>query len=210
MLGLVTLLILIGLAQAARGPDWYGPWMCTPAAITGAWSTLLEIGPAQVDWQPVATLLTCAFLHGSPEHLGSNLIFLWMFGALLNALLGWRWLLGLFGLTAIGASLVQTALEPSSPVPMLGASGAVMGLEGAYFALATRFVLPDPQVWPLARPVTPSRLAAFAVLGVAFDYVAIFGGSTAWIAFGAHVGGFTTGLLIGGLLIPRPAAARHR
>jgi membrane associated rhomboid family serine protease len=79
---------------------------------------------------------------------------------------------------------------------------------GAYLGLATRFRLPDPHVWPLARPIPPSHLAFFGGIYIAMDYFAIFGGSTELIAFGAHVGGFTTGLLIAGLLVPRPASAR--
>lgn len=219
IIGLVGLLIAVGLGQVFGGPDWYRPWMCTPGEVTASFSRLGAEGGSGFDWQVFASLLTCALLHGSAEHLLGNLLFLWLFGALLNQLLGSVWVVTLFGLTALGASLVHTALDPESMVPMLGASGAVMGFEGVYLALATRFSLPDPQVWPLARPIAPSRLALFAVLGVTFDYFAIFGGSTAWIAFGAHVGGFTTGLVLGGLLHPggtmgrsdrRPAAPLER
>jgi membrane associated rhomboid family serine protease len=210
MLGLVLLLILIYLAQAIGGRGWYDVWMCTPAAVTDTWSALRGQGADAIDWQALSTLLTCAFLHGSAEHLASNLLFLWIFGALLNELLGWRWLLGLFVITAIGASSVHVALDPRDWTPMLGASGALMGFEGTYLALATRFHLPDPHIWPIARPVSPARLAALAVIGVGFDYYAIFGGSAEMIAFGAHVGGFTTGLLVGGTLIPCPAAGRRR
>lgn len=210
LLGLIAVQTLIYLAQAIGGPFWYEPWMCTPLEITLAWNDLREGALSGSALQDFSTLLSCGFLHGSPEHLINNMIFLWIFGALLNELLGWRWLLGLFVLTAIGASIVHTALEPMSPIPMLGASGAVMGFEGAYLGLATRFHLPDPHVWPIARPIPPANLALLAVLGVSFDYFAIFGGSAEFIAFGAHVGGFTTGLLITGMLVPCPAAARRR
>lgn len=210
MLGLVGLLILIFLAQVIAGPAWYRPWMCTPAEVTEAWSALRGGSSGAVDWRTFGTLLSCAFLHGGPEHLANNLLFLWIFGALLNELVGWRWLLGVFAITAVGASVVHVALDPHDWIPMLGASGALMGFEGAYLGLASRFRLPDPHVWPIARPVSPGHLALLAVIGVSIDYFAIFGGSAEMTAFGAHVGGFTTGLLLGGTLIPRPAAARSR
>jgi membrane associated rhomboid family serine protease len=89
-------------------------------------------------------------------------------------------------------------------VPMLGASGALMGFQGAYLGLATRWTLPDPHVWPIARPIPPSRLALLAVIGVGFDYFAIMNQQDTGIAYGAHVGGFTTGLLLAALAAPRP------
>lgn len=208
LLGLIILLMLIFLTQCIVGPYGYGPFMCVPEDVTTAWQNLRAGEAASPDWRAFSTLLSCAFLHGGPDHIASNLLFLWIFAALISELLGWRWMLTFFVFASIGASITHVLLQPNDPVPMLGASGAVMGFEGAYLGLATRFSLPQPHVWPMARPIPPANLALLAVLGVAIDYFAIFGGSSELIAFGAHVGGFTTGLLIAGLVAPRPRVLR--
>lgn len=208
LLGLIALQTLIFLAQLALGRSGYAPFMCVPEEVTAGWFNLLSGDAAAADWRSFSTLLSCAFLHANIGHLAGNILFMWGFAALVSELLGWRWMLAFFALAAIGGSITHVLLQPASPIPMLGASGAVSGFMGAYLGLATRFRLPDPHVWPLARPIPPSHLAIFGGAFVVLDYVAIFGGSTELKAFGAHVGGFTAGLLIAGLLAPRPASAR--
>jgi membrane associated rhomboid family serine protease len=85
-----------------------------------------------------------------------------------------------------------------------------MGFEGAYLGLAARWHLPDPHIWPIARPVPPSRLALVGGIGVAMDYYSLMSGSEDHIAYGAHIGGFTTGLLLAALAMPKPRLARPR
>jgi membrane associated rhomboid family serine protease len=135
------------------------------------------------------------------------MLFFWIFGALIVELLGWRWMLLIFGLTAIAGGIGHVMLNRESFIPMLGASGAVMGFEGAYLGLATRWSLPDPHVWPMSRPIAPSQLGLLAAAGVALDYFGIMSAQDSGIAYGAHVGGFTMGLLLGALVAPRPNGA---
>ena len=132
------------------------------------------------------------------------MLYFWIFGALIVELLGWRWMLLIFGVTAVGASISHGILNRGDLIPMLGASGALMGLEGAYLGLATRWTLPNPHVWPLARPIPPAHLALLAVIGVSFDYFAIMNREDMGIAYGAHVGGFTVRLLLAAIAAPRP------
>jgi len=73
-----------------------------------------------------------------------------------------------------------------------------------YQGLAARWTLPYPQVWPIARPIPPPHLALVAVIGVGFDYFAIMSRQDMGIAYGAHVGGFTAGLLLAAIVAPRP------
>lgn len=210
LLGLIALMFLIYFAQVLFGDGWYENLMAVPGEVVASWHALRAGSFSSVIWQEFATLLSCAFLHGSIEHVTFNMLYFWIFGALLVELLGWRWMLGIFFVTAIGASATHVVLNREEFIPMLGASGALMGFEGAYLGLAVRWSLPDPHVWPMSRPISPGQLALLAVIGVIFDYTAILGGVDAGIAYGAHVGGFTTGLLMAALIVPKPRAAGIR
>ncbi|MES2924959.1 MAG: rhomboid family intramembrane serine protease [Verrucomicrobiota bacterium] len=204
LLGLIGLMFLIFFAQAAFGPAWYQGLMAVPGKVVESWHHLLGGQVSAADWRQFGTLLSHAFLHGDIEHVTFNMLYFWIFGALLVELLGWRWMLLIFVVTAVGAGISHVIMNREDVVPMLGASGALMGFEGAYLGLATRWTLPDPHVWPIARPITPSRLALLAVIGVSFDYFSIMNQQDTGIAYGAHVGGFTAGLLLAALAAPRP------
>lgn len=209
LLGLIALMTLVFLAQAV-GRGWDNPFKMVPVEVIDAWQSL-RLG--KLD-RPVcgelATMLTSAFLHGDFSHLLFNMLLMWVFGALAAHLLGWRWMLGLFLATAFGGSLCHVLLNRDSLAPTLGASGAVMGFEGAYLGLAARFNLPEPQVWPMARPVPPVHLAAIAMFGVAMDYVGLIDHAASNIAYGAHIGGFTVGLFLTALAAPMPHGASTR
>ncbi|HVJ44867.1 MAG TPA: rhomboid family intramembrane serine protease [Luteolibacter sp.] len=210
LLGLIGLMFVIYFGQAIFGPGWYQNLMAVPGEVVASWDALRTGSFSPVIWREFGTLLSCAFLHGSIEHVTFNILYFWIFGALLAELLGWRWMLVIFFVTAIGASATHVVLNREEFIPMLGASGALMGFEGAYLGLAVRWSLPDPHVWPMSRSIPPGQLALLAVIGVIFDYTAILGGVDAGIAYGAHVGGFTTGLLMAALVVPKPRMAGLR
>lgn len=210
LLGLISLMFLIFFGQCLLGREAYLQWMTVPDKIIEAWHHLLTGDFSAIDFRTFSSLLTYAFLHADIEHVTFNMIYFWIFGALLVELLGWRWMLLIFGVTAVGGSLCHVLMNRTSTVPMLGASGALMGFEGAYLALAVRWTLPDPHVWPIASPIPPSRLALLAVLGVTFDYLAIMQGQDTGTAYGAHIGGFTTGLVFAALAAPRPTGRTVR
>ncbi len=207
LLGLIGAMFLIFFAQVAFGYGWYAELMAVPGEVVRSWENVVAGRSTAADWRELGTLLSCAFLHGSFEHIASNMVFLWIFAALVSELLGWRWMLLIFVLTAVAASVTHTAMNSEEFIPMLGASGAVMGFEGAYLGLAVRWKLPDPHIWPMARPIPPGHLALIAVIGVSIDYLAIANGQDMGIAYGAHVGGFSMGLLMAALIAPRPRAA---
>jgi membrane associated rhomboid family serine protease len=114
-----------------------------------------------------------------------------------------------FVFTAITGNLCHIALNRNEFIPCLGASGAVMGFEGLYLAMAVRWQLPDPHVWPIARPIPPGRLALIGVLGLVLDFMGYTSGATG-VAYGAHLGGFIGGLLIGGAVVRMPRVAMPR
>ena len=138
-------------------------------------------------------ILFSMFLHGSLLHLGGNMLFLWVFGNNIEDARGpWRYLLFYLaaGLVAMAA---HVALDPSSTVPVIGASGAIAGVMGAYLVL-----YPDAPILtaiilvfiPLIR-----RISAKWLLG--FWFVSQFLLTQPGVAWAAHVGGFVFGVLAG-------------
>jgi membrane associated rhomboid family serine protease len=138
------------------------------------------------------------FLHGGLFHLLGNVWFLWVFGANVEGRVGgWRYLL-IYALAGLAAAGAQVATGPLSPVPMIGASGAISGVLGAYLVL-----FPTAFVWtliPWIVPIVPVPAMIFLVLwfvmqaynGVgALLGVANIDGGVAWAA---HAGGFAAGV----------------
>lgn len=144
------------------------------------------------------TPLTSMFAHGSLMHIGSNMLFLWIFGGNVEDAMGRTRFIAFYllcGLAAVGA---QIAFEPSSQLPMVGASGAIAGLLGAYMLLFPRArVLTLVPIFVFLRLMW---LPALVFLGLWFVFQ-ILGGLGApseggGVAYWAHVGGFVAGLVL--------------
>ena len=209
LLGLILLISFIFLLQILLGEGFYAKFMAVPVEFLAAWKNLRDGNFQEVEWLEISTLFTPALLHANAEHLIGNMIFLWIFAALAAELLGSRVMLFTFFFTAVTGSIVHIVLNPDSFVPCLGASGAVMGFEGLYLAIAVRWHLPDPHVWPMARPIPPSRLAMVGIIGLLFDFMNYTDGITG-VAYGAHLGGFIGGLFLGSFLVKMPRVAMPR
>ena len=142
----------------------------------------------------ILTPLTAAFVHSGALHIGFNiLIFLWC-GSQVERILGRTSLIVLYVLGAFAAAIAQWAVEPSSPVPMIGASGAVSAVMGA-FALSfgrARMLTRSPRInrWVNALWL----MAAWIVLQLMIGWLA--GGQGYLLATPAHIGGFAAGLLL--------------
>jgi len=206
MLGLIVFISLIFGGQLIYGEDAYWPYMMVPEHIVVAWESALA---GNIDFKAFLPILTCAFLHGGFDHLFSNMLFLWIFGALAVELVGNKWMLITFVVTAICGSLFHVVMNPASPIPTLGASGAVMGFEGLYLGMAVRWHLPDPDIWPMNRPIPPTQLAVLGIMGLAMDYMGFLGGNLG-VAYSAHLGGFVGGIVLGSIAVPMPRLAHHR
>ena len=192
LLGLMALITAITLLDWAIGLE---EWMMVPGLVTVAWEGLQNGVYDRLVLTTLSTSLTAGFLHADVGHLVGNMLFLWLFGAALSDRIG-SWLVWpVFLFSVIGGSLGQILLDPSDLVPSLGASGGLMGVEGCYFGLALSRSLPRAEVWPLAGPVTAERMAVFAAIGIALDFTGLLGGAQG-IAYGAHIGGFVTGILL--------------
>jgi len=169
-----------------------------------------------VDLPPYAllplplTLISAMFLHGGFMHLGGNMLYLWIFGDNVEDDMGRLRFFLFYILCGIGASLLHILVDPDSTIPMIGASGAIAGILGAYVLL-----------YPRARVSTlifffffiqVIRLPALYVLGFWF-FLQILSGlpslggmSTGGVAWFAHIGGFIAGMvLLKVFLRPRPA-----
>jgi rhomboid family protein len=150
------------------------------------------------------SFVTSMFLHGDILHIAGNMWFLWIFGNNVEDRLGHLRFVLFYLLAGLGAALTQVAALPDSEIPMVGASGAIAGVLGAYVLL-----------FPRARILTLVpfifvyfvRLPAFVFLGIWFLFQVVhstmssgpLGGGVAWFA---HVGGFLAGMLLLFVFLP--------
>jgi membrane associated rhomboid family serine protease len=167
-----------------------------PVRMVAAWHALREHGWSWDAAEAALPLVTANFLHASFMHLAMNMLMFWIFGNALSEAVGRMVFLALYLLAGVIAVTVYVRTNPTSEIPMVGASGAIAGLEGAYFVLAYRWELPHAHVWPLDGPVAPWRLGVVALIGFFLDTRAFFGRVTDSTAYGAHVGGFLGGALL--------------
>lgn len=144
-------------------------------------------------------LLGSLFLHGGFLHLAFNMLFLWVFGAGLEDKLGsWRFAL-LYFACGLGASLTHIITHPFSPVPSIGASGAIAGVLGAYFLLQPKsWILtyfPPIFVFPLPAPVFLLIWIVTQIFSAVTNLPFLHPSSGSDIAWMAHIGGFFAGVL---------------
>jgi len=153
----------------------------------------------------LTTLVTSQFLHGGLLHLGTNMLYLWIFGDNVEDRLGHGRFVVLYLGSGLLAGLTQYVVQPQSSVPMIGASGAIAGVLGAYF-LSFPFarvvtLIPLFFVWQFVE------LPAFVFLGFWFVLQWLQGITTigqmaqmGGVAWWAHVGGFVSGVALAGAL----------
>jgi membrane associated rhomboid family serine protease len=185
-----------------------------PASIFGHEAAL----PEDTIAVPITlTLLTSMFLHGGWMHLIGNMLYLWIFGNNIEDVMGHVKFVIFYVVCGVLAAMSHALTDPSSAVPMVGASGAISGVLGAYLLL-----FPRAQVMvliPLGIFVRTMYVPAGFVLGFWFVMQLLSGGMSlgqggGGVAFFAHVGGFVAGMALIGLF-KRPdvrffAPARHR
>ncbi|MFI5233500.1 MAG: rhomboid family intramembrane serine protease [Gemmatimonadales bacterium] len=167
--------------------------------------TAVPIGPrldCVVDNDPInyLTPLLSIFLHGGWMHILGNALFLWIFGRAIEDVMGPMRFLGFYLLCGLAAAAAQIIVTPASPVPTVGASGAISGVMGAYLLL-----FPRVRVHMFFFFFLIFRIPAWLVLLYWFAIQVLTGlpelndignGRTGGVAVWAHVGGFVTGLLL--------------
>jgi membrane associated rhomboid family serine protease len=190
---------MVFVYQETQGESVTDDYAAVPTTIDAAWNSIVAGEPSLEALGELTRLVTAMFLHGVFEHILYNMVFLWLFGTLVADHLGQWWALLIFLITGVVGNLLQVILNFDLPIRILGASGAVCGFEGVYLGLALRWQLPDPEVWPIAYPIPPLQLAALAVLGFFFDAYGLMNHDEG-VAFGAHIGGLLSGVVIAGLV----------
>lgn len=167
-----------------------------PAVIFGQASLPYE---AQVAFPVSLTLITSMFLHGGWMHLLGNMLYLWIFGNNIEDVMGHAKFVMFYVLSGILAALSHALTDPSSVIPMVGASGAISAVLGAYLLL-----FPRAHVLVLLPGIGMTRVPAGIVLGMWFVTQLISGGmsvgaTAGGVAFFAHIGGFVAGMALIGL-----------
>jgi membrane associated rhomboid family serine protease len=162
--------------------------------------------PARLTLDPAGeafTVFTSMFMHGGLMHLGGNLLFLYIFGDNVEDSIGHLRYVLFYLLSGIGAAAAQVLTDPSSQVPMVGASGAIAGVLGAYMVLHPRAPITVLNPPPLAFfigffIVVPAWfvIGAWFVVQLLSGVGSLGGLQNGGVAFFAHVGGFLTGLLL--------------
>ncbi len=141
------------------------------------------------------TLLTYMFLHGDIFHLFSNMLFLWVFGDNVEDALGHARYLGFYIACGIAGGFAHAVMQPASGLPLIGASGAVAGVIGAYLLLHPRVL-----VWVLAFRFIPLKIPAAVVLGIwvvtQFLMLAVKQTDGQEVAWWAHIGGLACGVVL--------------
>jgi membrane associated rhomboid family serine protease len=159
--------------------------------------------PVDLQWLPrYASLFTYMFLHGGWLHLLGNMLYLWIYGDNVEDAMGHTRYLLFYGLCGVAAIGVQAVSDPHSAYPIIGASGAISGILGAYLLLFPRAKVLTLVLLPFF--FTTLRLPAMLLLLLWFAVqlvsdLAVHGGDTS-VAFRAHIGGFVAGMLLVPLL----------
>lgn len=162
--------------------------------------------PSRVSNDPAGeafTVLTSMFMHGGWWHLGSNMLFLYIFGDNVEDAVGHVRYATFYVLAGIGAAAAQFLVDTASPIPMVGASGAIAGVLGAYMVLhpsaPITVLVPPPFLFFVGFFI---ELPAWLVAGGWFAWQLMSGvgslgaAQVGGVAFFAHVGGFVAGLVL--------------
>ena len=191
------LLLLLANGGEAALAAFITRWGVVPAELVAAFRA------GAVASMESLTLITSQFLHGSLVHIGGNMLFLWIFGNNIEDRFGRFRFLAFYLVGGIVAGLTQVAIDPTSTIPTIGASGAIAAVLGAYLVL-----------FPRARVTTAVFLIFFyqlievpAVIVLGFWFVlelfdglgslgAMGAATTGGVAFFAHIAGFVFGAAV--------------
>jgi membrane associated rhomboid family serine protease len=189
-LGVFAYQVMLAMQDPRAVEAFIGAHALVPGRLVAGWDQASE-------WK---TLFTHMFLHGGLAHVAGNCWFLWIFGRSVEDRLGPVKFVLFYLLCGLAAAGLQIAVDPGSALPMLGASGAISGVLGAYFILF-------PTAWivtlvPWIVPILPVPAFFFLIVWFVFQTLngvgSMLSGAAAagGVAWWAHAGGFTAGLAL--------------
>ena len=206
---LIVLNVLVFLLEVSRPEAALQTFIQAWGVVPREYAAARDLAPA-IPAPFWFTLFSSMFLHGGWMHLGGNMLYLWIFGDNLERVMGAVKFLLFYVVCGLAASAAHILFNLSSPIPAVGASGAISGVLGGYLLL-----FPKNRVRVLTRGGV-AHVPAMVVLGIWIVLQFINGiGSvaqtdeTAGVAYMAHIGGFVAGLVLVKLMVGgrRPAVA---
>ena len=196
--GIIVACVLVFLWQVTLGPESGQKAVYAFGAIPAVLFGKVQLPTEVAVITPWMSVLTSMFLHGGWMHLIGNMLYLWIFGDNVEDSMGHTRFFIFYVLCGLAAVLAQALPDPGSQVPMIGASGAISGVLGAYLLLFPRARI--HVLIPLGFILQSARLPAMWVLllwfGLQLLSSALQGTVGAGVAFRAHVGGFLAGIAL--------------
>jgi membrane associated rhomboid family serine protease len=214
LVAMFTVWIVVQGGGFPTDPRLLATTVCNYGMVPGEITHLARLGTAV----PIGPGLECAvdndginyltpilsmFLHGGWMHILGNALFLWVFGRAIEDVMGPMRFLGFYLLCGLAAAAAQIAVNPSSPVPTVGASGAISGVMGAYLLLFPRvrvhmffFFIIFFKIFRIPAWIVLLYWFAIQVLSGLPELNATGGEPTGGVAVWAHVGGFMAGILL--------------
>ncbi len=194
-----SILIAANLAIFGLQLRWGGPWLLSSFALVPERVSHAQWSQPGIALAALVTLVSSLFIHAGLAHLLGNMLYLWVFGPAVEGRLGHARFLIFYLAAGVCACLATVAMAPLSPVPVIGASGAIAGVLGGYFVLypggRIGTVLPTPII--LRRVEVPAIVYLLIWFGLQL-YFGISSGASGplrgGVAWWAHVGGFLFGI----------------
>lgn len=195
---LIAACMLAFIWQASLGAQGFNRAVFSLGVIPAVLFGHAQLAPEIAIVPPAVTVLTSMFMHGGWLHLGGNMLYLWIFGDNVEDRMGRLQFLAFYLACGTAAVFAQALPEPQSAVPMVGASGAISGVLGAYLLMfpRTRVLV----AVPFGLIIRVLRLPAVWVLGLWFLIQLVSSLMTpageGGVAFRAHLGGFIAGMAL--------------
>jgi len=211
---IIGLNIVVFLIELSQGSSFINGYSVVPYEITHGVDLVSRVPvrgvpggfiPEAPGPTPIyLTLLTSMFMHGGWLHIGGNMLYLWIFGDNVEDNFGHLKYLIFYLLCGFAASFAQIAIDPDSPVPSLGASGAIAGVLGSYLIMfprnKVRVLLPIFIIWTVVSLPAVLVIGFWIVIQLFSQFAAISEHSAqtagGGVAYMAHIGGFFAGVVL--------------
>ena len=202
---LLAACVLVFVWQVSPGAQHFNRAIFSLGVIPAVLFGHAQLPPEIAMVPPAATVVTSMFLHGGWLHLAGNMLYLWIFGDNVEDRMGPVRFLAFYLVCGVAAVFAQALPAPEARIPMVGASGAISGVLGAYLLMFPRArVL---VLVPFGFILKVIRLPAVWVLGLWFLIQLVSSlmapAGEGGVAFRAHLGGFVAGLALARLFLPR-------